>query len=460
MTYKDDPVFRAVREIRTPGAVEKHISSQWRRWNGKRPVSVQARPGLTNYKPFQRARVMVAVSVQPEGDGQEPGELTLFFHVHRQLETARQELENSRLQDSLPCAGPPAFMIPAWRTVAWNLPNTPNLRELADLLNQESFSRMLLPVTVLPARSRHGNDPELLRYVPRVRAILTWVDPATRRCYFAKLYKNDAEAARGAHNIKEVQGAAKRNELGFAVPRLVAFSPECRTLLMTEVPGSQFTAEMRRALPESFAQMGRHLARLHASTAKPEKIWTADQELADLRRHMEGFTLALPHLEPQLGPLLDALADGARQLPFENGAPIHGNLFGDQILYGRDGFGMVDWDAFCLGDPLHDVGRLMAHLIYLAGMEKILATRVNACIDAMLGAYREESRQRVDPDRLNWHLACQLLLRAKISSLRKLARGWPTHLESMVAEAQNVLEGRSKYLEMKHSSLQLSEGAL
>ena len=123
-------------------------------------------------------------------------------------------------------------------------------------------------------------------------------------------------------------------------------------------------------------------------------------------------------------------------------------LFGDQILYSADGIGIVDWDALSLGDPLYDIGRLLAHLLYLAGREGIPPTRVSACAEALLRAYEEDTAQLVERKCLTWHVASQLLLRGKISSLRKLPEGWPAHLAFVVAESERLLHGQSQYLSL------------
>lgn len=128
--------------------------------------------------------------------------------------------------------------------------------------------------------------------------------------------------------------------------------------------------------------------------------------------------------------------------------PIHGNLFGDQILYNTYGIGIVDWDALSLGDPLYDVGRLIAHLIYLAGVEGIAATKVKLCAEALIESYEENTNQTIDRRCLNWHIATQLLLRGKISSLRKLPKRWQDHLAFVVKESQQLLMGQSNYISL------------
>jgi hypothetical protein len=445
MSYKEDPVFQTAQQIRTPGAVEEVLTTAWSRWSGTKPHAVRVTPGYTNYKPFKRARVMAEAVVVPAGNQAPALALHLFLHVFADANAARLEAEQGQARPCLPCAGPSLVHVPQWRTVVWILPNAPNLAELAQLTEVEHFCRHLVPSAAVANGRLYYPAPKLVRYVPLKRAILTWDDPYTRRRYFVKLC-NDADAPRMAHNFRHINAAFDRGELGFSVPQLIAYNPAYHTLVMTEVAGSSFTNVMRRALPEPFAAVGRMLAQLHGCSVRPETVWTPEQELTILRRHMAGFARALPHLEVPLDRLIARLAAAAQTLSDTPRVPVHGNLFGDQILVSRHGLGLVDWDTLAMGDPLYDVGRLIAHLVYLAGREKMLPSAVSLCVEALLQGYEAKTGQPVDRRGLTWHVATQLLLRGKISSFRQLVAGWQGHLAFVVAEAARVIDGRSRYL--------------
>jgi hypothetical protein len=447
MSYREDPVFQTVQQIRTPGAVEEVLASAWRRWSGKQPHAVQVTPVYTNYKPFKRARVMAEAIVVPGPDDAPAVALNLFLHVFAGVDAARAEVEQGHARGFLPCEGPPLFYVPSWRTVVWTLPNAPNLAELGQLTKAEHFCRLLVPSADVPVGRHYYPRPRLMRYVPLKRAILTWDDPYARRRYFVKLL-NGADAPRVAGNFTQINAAFERGELGFAVPQLIAYNPVYRTLMMTEVAGSSFTDVMRRALPEPFAQVGGMLAQLHGSSACPEVVWAPDKELTVLRRHTADFKRALPHLGMQLDGVVARLEAVSHELPCTPGVPIHGNLFGDQILAHRHGMGIVDWDTLSLGDPLYDVGRLIAHFIYIAGCGGIAPPAVSACAEALLQTYGVEAGRPVDRQRLAWHVATQLLLRGKISALRQLPEGWQSHLAFVVAEATRVIDGRGRYLRL------------
>jgi hypothetical protein len=445
MSYQQDTVFKTIEQIRTPQVIRRVLSETWANWSGQSPRIVEVEPGYTNYKPFERARVMVKVTLAPASEDKPAITLDLFLHIFAQAEAAQAELAKAQRGDFLPCQGPPIFYIPQWRTIGWTLPNAPNLLGLAQLLDPAQFCHLLVPAADVGAEVHEYPAAKLIRYVPTKRALLTWENPYTGRRYYLKLL-NDADAASVVAKLKQINAVFEGGELDFVIPLLITYNATHQSVLMTEAPGHQFTKVMLGCRPKPFTQVGRLLAQLHRSSAQPETRWTPDQELKLLRRHIQGVSLALPQLDRQLMDVITRLELAARWLTFKQDVPIHGNLFGDQLIYSSAGIGLVDWDNFSLGDPLYDIGRLLAHLIYLAVRQNLAPGAVNACAEALLQAYEAESAQAVDRYVLAWQIASQLLLRGKISSLRQLPEHWQDHLGFVVAEAERTLDGRNQYL--------------
>lgn len=446
MSYTEDKVFQSVQQIRTAGALETALTTVWGKWSNTTVQAVHVTLGYTNYKPFKRARMMAEATVVP-ADGAPAISLHLFLHVFADAESAGAEAEQGSSLSVLPCAAPPIVHVPQWHTIIWLLPNTPTLTELAWLMDPDAFCRLLLPSVAVNTDLPYYPAPKLLRYVPLKRAILTWDDPYAHSRYFVKLL-NNLDASRVVRNFREINAAAARGELRFSIPQLVGDNASRHAFVMTEVQGQPFTDMMRDCHPALYDAVGRMLAQLHSCYASPEAVWIPHRELESVRRHMAGLERALPPLGAQLEDLMANLENASLALSFPDDAPIHGNLFGDQILVSPKGVGMVDWDTLSLGDPLYDIGRLLAHLVYLAGREVLDPQAVSACADVLLAAYEEESHQPVDRRRLAWHVATQLLLRGKISSLRQLPEGWQAHLDFVIAEAAYVFNGKSCYLSL------------
>ena len=60
-------------------------------------------------------------------------------------------------------------------------------------------------------------------------------------------------------------------------------------------------------------------------------------------------------------------------------------------------------------------------------------------------AYGRAANCRIDQTRLAWHVAVELLLRAKISALRPLSADWPEHCARAVAECERLMDGSSDF---------------
>jgi aminoglycoside phosphotransferase (APT) family kinase protein len=453
MSHTDDSIFQTIQQVRTPGLLEEVISSAWIQWS-KRITIVKVRSNLTHYRPFRGGRVMLKACVIYRNGGQAQKEIDLFLQIYSDIEAARARVEKERSRRH---ERPPLF-IPKWRAVLWTLPDVPRLRKLKELMGPDNFRRFLLPETEDKPGAFRDSPLKLFRFVPRKRAILTWEHPRTHRRYFVKLF-NKTDALRVSNNYRQIMQISKQGKLDFIVPELISYNPSCRALLMTEIPGKTFTEEMRKTIPGSFARVGRILGQLHKSQAKPEMLRSPEEEIDAICAHMGEVKLALPHLGVQLNAVTAILADAYQYLPIPKRMPIHGNLFGDQILYGQKNIGIVDWDAFCCGDPLYDVGRLIAHLLFLGGTEGLAFSDVNSCTDALLQGYQDEVVEPVNRQWLSWHVTAQLLMRGKISSLRKLPKDWIGQMTFVVKEAERLVHGRSRYMNLPALNTQIKRSA-
>jgi hypothetical protein len=442
MSYADDVIYQAIQKTRTPEALENAIKTAWNKWsNWVRIVNIA--PILTHYRPFRGGRVTLKACAIQKDTGEFIREITFFLQIYPAREAALSRVEKEVSRQHIP---PPLF-IPQLHAVLWTVPNIPRLRKLTELMKHDNFHHLLLPEATEESDILCEQPPKLVRLVPRKRAILTWNDPRTQRSYFVKLF-NKSDAARAANNFKLIMNTARQERFGFLVPEVIHYNSSCRTILLTTIPGKNFTTEMVKTVPASFGRVGRALGQLHESQAKPESVQHLKKELESIIHHMDEVKLAKPGLTGRLDTIIHILAEKFDNLSCPAQCSIHGNLFGDQILYDQDTIGIVDWDAFCIGDPLFDLGRLIAHLLFLAGTERLPPLAVKTCVEAFLLAYQDRVGHRVNRQWLNWHVTAQLLMRGKITALRKLPAGWIRQLTFVVEEAAKLAHGRSDYLDL------------
>ncbi len=448
MSYPSDPVFQTVQWLRgrtnDGPAFPDAFAAAWRDWAGTPPRNVEIRLGFTNYKPFERARIVAEAAVSScNGAGvAEQTRLSLFLHVFADPQAARAEFDKGLSGPPHLCDVQPPFCLPSRGLVVWTLPNAPNLRQLHRVMDPAGFRSMLPSPSAPEDLPASADAPALHRYVPLHRAVLTWNRASDGERFFVKIIACGAKANAAALNLRELHARGAHGEFSFSVPRPVRYSPDQQTLIMTEVPGRPFTDVIDELRPLPFERLGDALAELHGIPATPTAKWSLDKQLADLRRHMRGARRALPHLSRRLEAVLDGLEQRAGQLPAVPRTPLHGNLFGDQVLYddaSSNPIGIVDWDDWCHGDPHFDLGRLVAHVLYIAELRDLPDRAVGDCIAALLARYARTAGRTIYWPWFEWHVATALLQRAKISSLRQLADGWPGHFDFVVSAVEAYL---------------------
>jgi Ser/Thr protein kinase RdoA (MazF antagonist) len=444
-----DRVYRNHLALHDPQALASRLThawaqARWKRWKVPRVAAVHLRQ--TNYKPFERARLVAEIVFDPAHPTEGQGQQFVFISVYATAECAREHYVQSVQKPPLESCGPPVSLIEDWYAVAWLLPNEPHLDSLLFCFDQGLFTQFLADHRLIPAMpGRPLRLPQLMRYVPMHRALFRHVPkcPAEPTLYL-KVFEpgKDGKAAR---NLAMLTEAAARGGLGFQPPRLLVYSPRLRAVAMSEVRGTRLTELLSTATPSVFSAVGRALAGLHASDLKPSDTWTAQWEIKALYRAMDGVKKALPAVTPALSLLLKQIVALQERLQFIERTPIHANLFGDQILCDSDRIGIVDWDDLAWGDPLYDVGRLIAHLIFVVHRTKTPPARLVGLIDVLLNAYVTETKRLLDAERLRWHIAVALLLRAKISALRLLTATWIEDIRWSLSEADLILNEKSQW---------------
>ncbi|RMH01254.1 MAG: hypothetical protein D6702_11910 [Planctomycetota bacterium] len=433
-----DPVREAVERLRAEGELLGGLRRAWEEETGAACPLVAAELRRVHFKPFTRARLVVRGVLAPAEPGGPPRQQFFALQVYPLVEAARRRRRSylARSQPA-PCHGPPAFVVPAWHAAGFSLPNGPLLRNLAKFLDA-GRTRTWLEKKGQPelAARYHPDAIELVRYVPRKRALLRLPGGDGVGGAYFKLF-TQAEYRTAARNAVAILRAGEVAPLGFTAPAILARGKKKRALALAELPGTRLTESFAAGPPELLAAAGAAVAGLHRSMAWTRARWSPGRELEavavaanDLIQALPGQAEAVRRLVARLGATF-ALAEGFQP------APIHANLFGDQILAGAAGIGIVDWDDLCLGDPAFDVGRTAAHFLFaVSGRGPAERER----LAAFLAGHAERAGESPPEPRLAWHIAAALLLRAKISALRPLAPGWPEQVERSLAMAHAVLD--------------------
>jgi hypothetical protein len=113
--------------------------------------------------------------------------------------------------------------------------------------------------------------------------------------------------------------------------------------------------------------------------------------------------------------------------------PLHQDLHLCNFMVNENSVCLIDFDTVCLGDPLADIGSLIANF-YRCGL---YAGRAISCIDSLVNKflryYQEAITWEIDLPRLNWYIAAALVHEVIRRTLRQRQdvglKHIPAHLE-------------------------------
>jgi hypothetical protein len=323
-------------------------------------------------------------------------------------------------------------LVPGKPKRLFRYPDDPYLPGLAHVASALEAHELLPKYVRLHPQRLHV---EAVRYRPTTRAVLRhtlhW-----RRASMGEvtLFVRVMPPARVARLLA---AAALAEHSGFVLPRLAGSWPEGGVLWLAGVPGETVRALIREGKPPEPDLILDGLARLWAAPAPRDAghpldlaaafRWT-ERLLAQVLQD-EGTRQALRRAADVLGPFAEA---------WQPSALAHNDFYDDQLLLTPSGrLALVDFEETGPGDPLLDVGNLLAHLRWMARF----GIASEAC-----DAYRRRFRSAA-LHRFGWEegaLALReafALFRLSSNPVRQLQRDWPQAVETGLALVAEALDG-------------------
>lgn len=256
-----------------------------------------------------------------------------------------------------------------------------------------------------------GEEPELLRYWPRRRAVLRFGP------HILKVYR-DASDFQHARRGLRASAALRRVH----TPAFEGSIRAKRTTVQSLLPG-----QTPSLWPRASEAAGGVLADLHADTLLPLSTTSVDDTLTKAAVRADFIADLLPEIRQELDALLAELtARVPSDLPL---VTSHGNFHAGQLLDGRDGLSLIDLDRLCLAAPAYDLTSFAAHVAFGRPGEMDL---VAATLDSLLVGYRRR------PGGLEWFLANCLLRRAHVP-FRFQDEHWPDAVANLITSAREAL---------------------
>ncbi len=307
-------------------------------------------------------------------------------------------------------------------------PYLPGLRHAASAVDAHQLLSKYVPL--------HPNrlHVEAVRYRPTVRAVLRHRTRWRRRSTGdVVLYVRVMSPDRVARLVTAGQLAERS---GFVLPRLVGCWPAGGVAWLAEIPGKTVRTLIREGNAPEPKRILEGLAPLWSEPSPGNAGQTLDVAAA-FRRTQRVLSQVLPEGDGQR--MLRHVARALR--PFAEAwrpsALAHNDFYDDQLIVTPTGrIAVIDFEETGPGDPMLDVGNMLAHLRWMA--------RLSSAPEAF-GAYHRELRSAA-LERFGWEeqaLALReafALFRLSANPVRQFQPGWLGTVEKVLAMVAEALD--------------------
>ncbi len=300
----------------------------------------------------------------------------------------------------------------------------PGLREAAD----PEGALALLNRHVLAMRARSAGV-DLVRYRPANRAVLR--HRAGRVRFYARVVRPDVVSRLLAAH--ELMGRS-----GFVVPRLAGYWEDGGVVWLSEIPGRNLRRQLNRGrMPDA----GRLLDGLQALWSAPP--WPDEGRPFNLAGAYRRARRSFRHNLREYGETRRVMKEATEVLdPFvRDWRPshlAHNDFYDDQMLQLRDGrVAMVDFEEAGPGDPLLDVGNMLAHLRWASRFGRNRETDAKG---AFYQIFRNEALERFrwsERDLALREAVC--LFRVCTNTIRRPQSDWHDRLDAGLRLVNEVL---------------------
>jgi hypothetical protein len=256
-----------------------------------------------------------------------------------------------------------------------------------------------------------GEDPRLLAYEPRRRAVLR-LDG-----HVVKIYAEEREFAAAVAALER----ADRLE-GIRTARREGALDELQLTCEALLPGNEADA-LRDA-----AAAGSVLAALHRSQIEGLRAFSASDQLGAAAVAGESVTAVVPELDDRLQAFLRTLE--LTRPHVETLVPVHGNFHARQLIRANGALAVIDFDHMHSAPPALDLASYAARLVNGDDEDELSAAA--AAVGGLVEGYGSRPRG------FSWYLATSILLRSSLP-FQLLRPHWPVRTEKMIGAAEEAL---------------------
>ena len=351
--------------------------------------------------------------------------------------------------------------LPEIEMVVWSFPNDRKLSHLPKLLDVE-FLRTCLPEELRALGVDESKEiaaimPEILHYLPErscmIRYHLSVKDRSTGKCGGLTIYGKNYRDEDGAE-VYSIMRQLSAQMPGSAIP--LGYDQEMRILWQSHVPGEPFLWETLQTseMEDTFSGIARCVAKFHGCTVHTDRRF----DLADIHESLMDTIVAArqvyPDFEDRIASLVSALLAQHSSMGWSETltTPIHRDLKMRNFLIDGKNITIIDMDCVCLGNPLSDLGSLIANF-YLNGIRAgCHHDRIREAVEVFCRAYAENVPWSLSWSQIDWYTAAAFIHEVTRRSIRQLdgervkcISEYLDLCESLVS-GQSVVSGERKYI--------------
>lgn len=274
----------------------------------------------------------------------------------------------------------------------------------------------------------------------RCVAVYDYFDGLEELRAYGKIFRDDRGEA--LHNqLKAFEQALDGSELGWRIPRTLAYFPEAKLLLQGELSEATSLSELGRRAPEdesiktrfldAVEAVAQGLPRLQGIRIEGLPVTTHEDVLASLEDDVESIASVSPRTGELLARQLRRLRKTARRATPEALVLSHGALRHSHVYDTPTGLALLDLDALGMAGANADAGYFLAYLAFAqAGRPRLRAVLAEA-ESRFLDAWRRSPTH--DPAWRSFYTQA-VLLKWAVRAFFSLDDDWPLVVQA-TAEA-------------------------
>ncbi len=359
----------------------------------------------------------------------------------------------------LPDSGivPPLIHLPELDCVIWVFPCDRKLNALPIIQDQDALHREILSHLIAYHWGEHWRysllQPEIVHYLPehtccvRVRLLLShgMTGEIRHSMLYGKTYYND-QGRRTLDSMTQLWRSPARQQGRLAVPQPIAYLRHWHLLWQHGVVGTPLSDRLQanQANGAVIANAAAQVATLHQTpVTNLEDASENGDPIVQLQRLLTLVILTRSGMARPLEQLIRLLIQAQPAQDARPTATLHGDLHFKNILAGEDGqVFLIDLDNLYRGDPLADLGSLIAALLNLSLLGQLDESVTHKTIARFLNHYQQHVRWPIAPEDLCWHVAIALLNERMTRGITRLKHGRLALLQPLMALAGNLVLGK------------------